>query len=578
MTSGSSYMPRALATPPAGDMASLRLFARLVRLHLTRLSLILGSSIVLGFITIASFANDGMMFVGLAPLMLVGLVIPSAPSLFEQSSRIPVRVLLAARLCARALVVFPSLGVGLLLLRNTRDITLPEMLLLQFLCVAVITVAAPFMLHAAPPTAERRYRTPKAVHIVLMTALIFAPLGALFLPQSVQLPLLAVLATVSVAGAFVAWQRAFVAVGSADVEVEHVSRSTSAYSSPWHRRTRLEHWPVDVQLVGGLVQLSAGKAWWLCFIYATVLLLGYGLGLSYVLGFMTVTVSQQLVRETRFLSVLAMSSSRRLAGILLLGPVLLLLLTGVGAGVRIGYERVTRPAGQLDMGTPPWRGAPLQGDAAKGFRDPSRVSLAFWKWAPRGAAPEIVAPWGERVQPYTMAAFGRTLYNPFTVRPANSGRFYGWQWLRLLRTVYGAPLVRTPDEPFPWPPAVTERWPVRVVIGAFVLSGLLTLAGLVWMARDGSAVRQLVVLPFHLISLMWPIMLVWFVPEGGPGVAMPLVQGAVLNSMSWLPHGTVGAGILAAAACVPLMLVAAWLRYLGRQPAFEFGELRAARG
>jgi len=580
MTPGSSSMPRAFTVPPAGDTASIRLFIRLVRLHLTRLSLMLGSSIVLAFVTIVSFvsfANDGMMFVVGTPLMLVGLVIPAAPSLFEQSSRIPVRVLLAARLCARALVVFPALGVGLILLRIVRGVTLPGIMLLQFMCVAVITVAAPFMLHAAPPTAERRHKTPKSAHLVLMTALIFAPLGALFLPQSVHLPLLAVLAAVCITGAVVAWRRAFVAVTSADVEVQHVGRPTTAVSSPSHRRTRLEHWPGVVRLLGILLQLSTRRAWWIWLFYAAALFTGYGIGLSNFIAVATVMITQQLVLETRFLSLLAMSSSRRLAGILLLGPVSLLLLAGVGAGARIGYERVTRPAGQPDMGHPPWKGAPQHGDAAKGFRDPSRVSAAFWQWAPRGAAPEIVAPWGERVLPYTMEAFGRTLYNPFSVRPANSGRFYGWQWSRLLRTVYGAPVVRTLDEPFPWPPAVTERWPVRLVIGSSVLSGLLALAALVWMARNGSPRRRFVVLPFQMLTILWPIVFDWFVPEGGPGAAMPLVQGAVLNAMSWLPHGSQGAFTIAAA-CVPLLLVAAWLRYLGRQTAFEFGELRAARG
>ena len=578
MTPGSSSMPRAFTVPPAEDTASIRLFIRLVRLHLTRLSLLLGSSIVLAFVTIVSFANDGMMFVIGTPLMLVGLVIPAAPSLFEQSSRIPVRVLLAARLCARALVVFPALGVGLMLLRIMRGVTLPGIMLLQFMCVALITVAAPFMLHAAPPTAERRYKTPKSAHLVLMTALIFAPLGALFLPQSVHLPLLAVLAAVSVTGAVVMWRRAFVAVVSADVGGQRVGWSTTAASSPSHRRARLENWPVVVRLVGILVQLSTRRAWWLWIIYAIALITGYGIGLSYFVAMATVVVTQQLVRETRFLSVLAMRPSRRLAGILLMGPVSLLLLTSVGAGVRIGYERVTRPAGQPDMGHPPWEGAPFHGEAAKGFRDPSRVSAAFWGWAPRGTAPEIVAPWGERVRPYTMEAFGRTLYNPFSVRPSNSGRFYGWQWSRLLRTVYGAPVVRALDEPFPWPPAVTERWPVRLVIGSLVLSGLLALAALVWMARNGSPRRQFVVLPFQMLTILWPIVFDWFVPEGGPGAAMPLVQGAVLNAMSWLPHGLQGAFMFGAAACVPLLIVAAWLRYLGRQPAFEFGELRAARG
>jgi len=66
-----------------------------------------------------------------------------------------------------------------------------------------------------------------------------------------------------------------------------------------------------------------------------------------------------------------------------------------------------------------------------------RPPLEFWHVAPQGKAPLIQAPWRESWQPETMRLGGITLYNPYSMGPDNSRRFFEWQYLRATEAVYG---------------------------------------------------------------------------------------------------------------------------------------------
>ena len=66
-----------------------------------------------------------------------------------------------------------------------------------------------------------------------------------------------------------------------------------------------------------------------------------------------------------------------------------------------------------------------------------RPPLEYWHLAPQGAAPRIEAPWGETWQPGVVHLLGLSLYNPFSMGPVNSHRFFEWQYQRASEAIYG---------------------------------------------------------------------------------------------------------------------------------------------
>lgn len=63
-----------------------------------------------------------------------------------------------------------------------------------------------------------------------------------------------------------------------------------------------------------------------------------------------------------------------------------------------------------------------------------RPPLEFWR---TGKAPLIESPWGESWQPPTERLLGVAIYNPYSFGPANSPRFFEWQFRRATKAVYG---------------------------------------------------------------------------------------------------------------------------------------------
>jgi hypothetical protein len=63
-----------------------------------------------------------------------------------------------------------------------------------------------------------------------------------------------------------------------------------------------------------------------------------------------------------------------------------------------------------------------------------RPPLEFWR---TGEAPVIEAPWGESCRPATVHLLGVAIYNPYSLGPANSARFFEWQFRRATEVVYG---------------------------------------------------------------------------------------------------------------------------------------------
>jgi hypothetical protein len=63
-----------------------------------------------------------------------------------------------------------------------------------------------------------------------------------------------------------------------------------------------------------------------------------------------------------------------------------------------------------------------------------RPPLEFWR---TGEAPVIESPWGETWRPATVRLLGVAIYNPYSFGPANSARFFEWQFRRATEAVYG---------------------------------------------------------------------------------------------------------------------------------------------
>jgi hypothetical protein len=98
-------------------------------------------------------------------------------------------------------------------------------------------------------------------------------------------------------------------------------------------------------------------------------------------------------------------------------PWLGLLLLGVLLGNRLGPK-------------PPIR---LEWSASNRISD-VRPPLEYWH---TGRAPLIESPWGESWRPGTVRLGGVAIYNPYSLGPANSARFFEWQFRRATEAVYG---------------------------------------------------------------------------------------------------------------------------------------------
>ena len=127
-------------------------------------------------------------------------------------------------------------------------------------------------------------------------------------------------------------------------------------------------------------------------------------------------------------------SSRQLFGLSVL-PFLAGGMLGAGVG-----NFVPNPywGGSRSMGV----GAPDPLNDYDLYVSKSNVPLAYWRYAPSGRVPDIVAPWGERCPPYRVRVLGMVFFNPFSIVAASSDRFDAWQFARATYAVYGAPMRR----------------------------------------------------------------------------------------------------------------------------------------
>jgi len=123
----------------------------------------------------------------------------------------------------------------------------------------------------------------------------------------------------------------------------------------------------------------------------------------------------------------ALPVPRRTKFAFILFPLILMLGAGTEAGLLLGLPQKNHPL--VRLGDP-------QHFRATGMVDVF-VAYEFWRVAPHGVAPEIVAPWGERYRPDAMRVLGFPLYNPYSVGANNSARFQEWQFARATSDIFG---------------------------------------------------------------------------------------------------------------------------------------------
>jgi len=271
-----------------------------------------------------------------------------------------------------------------------------------------------------------------------------------------------------------------------------------------------------------------------------------------------------MLLHSRALSVLPVHPWRRLQVAVLMFPLAITIALALGLGLRQRYKpQVTHT-----------QDAPFEDSMAGDWNNPSRVQLAYWRWSGADQPPLVVAPWGEKVEPFAARVLGLWLYNPFTVRDESSEAFQRWQWQRLTTAVYGQVV---PREEFKKrnrqrPTMRSERWPVLILRTAFTQTMLLLFTLSCWKVRTQR---------FRWRELHWsaafyiPIALPIAAGSLAEGLGLGLVPGVVdqllMGLAARLPTDPLAlSASLVTLTTLPALAALALLRRASLQPVLEF--------
>ena len=219
-------------------------------------------------------------------------------------------------------------------------------------------------------------------------------------------------------------------------------------------------------------------------------------------------------------------------------PWVTLLLLGVLLGIRFG----TRPSIRLE-----WSASNRIADI--------RPPLEFWR---AGQAPIIESPWGESWRPATVRLRGVAIYNPYSFGPANSARFFEWQFRRATEGVYGVAIDYADFKRHrPRVRPLTHQARMAILNLAACASGVMLLANLVFAAMhwrfrrvfdwQNAAGCLLMVLMVGVLLIDWAPGNNWAGPIGPS-----LVNALLLRVSAVLPAGLAA---VALAAVLPAALL-----------------------
>jgi hypothetical protein len=185
-----------------------------------------------------------------------------------------------------------------------------------------------------------------------------------------------------------------------------------------------------------------------------------------------------------------------------------------------------------------------------------RPPLEFWH---AGEAPVIESPWGESCRPATVHLLGVAIYNPYSLGPANSARFFEWQFRRATEAVYGQAIdyadYQSPHVRFR--PLLRQARLAILNLSAcacwVLLLFNLAFTAMHWRFRRFFAQGHTVV-GWLLVALTAPIFLIDWLPRvtlPGP-ISVSMVDALLLRVSAVLPAGLPA---VALAAVLPVVLL-----------------------
>ncbi len=332
------------------------------------------------------------------------------------------------------------------------------------------------------------------------------------------------------------------------------------------RRGALRSLPVGAGDVGGAL---TWRDWWLLTHivavpsrwYFWLLLTGFvAFSQAWTLALYFVLAAQMLPAALHWLYPLPLYARARLHLLLLLGPI------GMSVMIALGANFSSEDLMNMNHLS---AGAPYADEPGAWFDNPTEVPLAFWERAPatgesRGQAPRIVAPWGERVQPFTLPVAGFLFYNPYSTRRASSAQFIDWQVSRATQAVYGRAISRTEEKRGQRPRRLTRSLRMQVLMGAACLTYAMLAFWMVlytrhvasrWSARGRVIGEWLSILPVYLLfgaELTWGL-------RSGTHIVVPLLQYLMLHLSDALNHSL---PLIAVVAALPVSAAYWALRWL----------------
>jgi len=536
----------------------------------------------------------------LLTVVVCSALVPASPALGERLWPLSVRQVFVMHIAQRVLLGLGPFVLMSLSVWGVRALRVPEgradgligvagelVGLPWFETAAVLMVACllPFLSLQSPLAAESESRIRRTRVIVMSSAWLLVALQ--WLGESWRLLVPATAALLAVPLAWWQWKRAFRPIPSAWCEPGEppVGATPLDAATPKIERTGssarevsfANHTPAAPKMPG--TEPGVGDVLWLVWTLSPTRKLVSILALLYatMLGFSTYTGARASVSpavavipvilmfsSTQALSVLPVRPWRRLLLGVLMGPVLATLGIVVGLGLRTAYKP------PLDHTS----SAPYKEQLAGHWDNPSRIELTYWRWSEAEAPPAVVAPWGERVEPFAARVLGRWLYNPFTVRQESSEAFKAWQWQRLTDAVYGQPV---PQQQFSrrdrqHPPMRSERWPVLLLRTAFSFAMMIFLVLPCWHMRiHQSTWRSSLWMAVFVVPMLLPMLLAALVDGLGLGLMSAVTDQFLMALVAQLPSDPLSmAAALALLAVLPALAALGLLYRASRKPMLEF--------
>jgi len=362
---------------------------------------------VLGAVGVALSPTFGAFGVTVVLPMVLGTMLPPAPTLFETALPLHARDVRIARATSALLIILLPCAAWLVAIQAGAYASMPFPRSVSLVMVAVMALLIAYLgEHVRAPVSHN-------VAIFLRLVMLAAASAAVLyvLPPLVAMSVL----TVATVGVYQLLSRAIPAA---------IPREDRVSQEAWRSVRDRDRSNKPATLWKPLLRLGTYLAWLLPFADFSAMTSGRFSALQLPIVFL---ITNSAAR-TRLQWLIRMPLSHRVRLLLVSGPPLLLSSIGLTIGV-VGTTWSSWNDRTLQNGAP----APAL-DTRVGAR--YVVPLAFWQRVPSGNTPVITTPWGETAVVDTMSRLGITFYNPYSFSGTSSARFRQWQFARITKLVY----------------------------------------------------------------------------------------------------------------------------------------------